>query len=143
MIANKSLRKPVTRKLNFSNHNWPTDLSSKQENMYYKNTLHSIESRPQRLQTVHKYSRTLISLLQQTTYQIAALASTLEKPELFTASTNARTAKISRIARITRISTIARITTIARRFYNRSNNLNTISRASYAIRLVRENSRFY
>ena len=36
-------------KLNFSNHNWPADLSLKQQNMYSENTLHLIESRPQRM----------------------------------------------------------------------------------------------
>ena len=77
-----------------------------QQNMNSKNILHLIESRPQRLKTVHKYSRTSISLLQRTTNQIIPLAFTLEKPELLTASTNARTAKFFRIARITRIARI-------------------------------------
>ena len=67
---------------------------------YLAVAMHLIESRPQRLKTVHKYSRTLISLLQRTTNQDTPLASTLKKPESFTAST---------YARITRISTIARI----------------------------------
>ena len=67
----KPLKKiTATKKMNFSNHNWPADLSSKQQNMYFKNTLHLIESRPQRLKTVYEYSGTLISLLQQTTNQI-------------------------------------------------------------------------
>ena len=60
---------------------------------------------------------TLISLLQQPTNQITPLASTLEKPESFTASTYARIARISTItrsARISAIATIARINTIAR-----------------------------
>ena len=77
------------------------------------NTLQLIESHPQRQKTVHKYSRTLISLLQRTTNQITPLASMLEKPESFTASTYARITRISTIARITRISAIARITRIA------------------------------
>ena len=51
--------------------------------MYSKNTLHVIESRLQRLKTVHKYPRTLILLLQQTTNQFTSLASTIEKPESF------------------------------------------------------------
>ena len=46
--------------------------------MYSKNTQLLIESRPQRLKTVHKYSRTLISQLQPTTNQITPLAFTLE-----------------------------------------------------------------
>ena len=58
--------------------------------MHSKNTLHLIESRPQRIKIVHKYSQTLLSALQRTTNQITPLASTLEKPESFTASTNAR-----------------------------------------------------
>ena len=68
--------------------------------MYSKNTLYLIESRLQRLKTVHKYLRTLISLLQRTTNQITPLASTLEKSESFTASTYARIARISRITRL-------------------------------------------
>ena len=109
----KPLKKiPTTRKLNFSNHNWPADLSSKQQNMYSKNILHLIESRPQKLKTVHKYPQTLISLLQRTTNQIISLASTLEKPESFTASTHARITSIVTITRISRISTSVRITTI-------------------------------
>ena len=60
--------------------------------MYSKNTLLLIELRPQRLKTIHKYSRTLISLFQRTTNQITPLASTLEKPELFIASTYAKIA---------------------------------------------------
>ena len=103
-------KKFVTRKLNLSNHNWPADLFSKQQNMYSKNTLHLIESRLQKLKAVHKYSRTLISLLQRTTNQITQLATTLEKLESFTASTCAR---ISRISTIASITTIARITAIA------------------------------
>ena len=55
--------------------------------MYSKNNLQLIESRPQRLKTVYKYLRTLISLLQRTTNQITPLASSLEKPESLTAST--------------------------------------------------------
>ena len=90
----------LLKKLNFSNHNWPADLSLQQQNMFSKYTLHSIESRPQKLKTVHKCSRTLISLLQRTTSQITPPAFTLEKPKLFTASSNARTARITRIARI-------------------------------------------
>ena len=89
--------------------------------MYFKTTLHLIESRLQRLKTVHEYLRLLILLLQRTTNQITPLASTLQKPELFTASTNARTAKISRITRTDR----------------------TITIAIYTRRLVQENLRFY
>ena len=76
---------PSLRKLNFSNNNWPAVLSLKQQNMHSKDTLHKIESPPQKLKTVHKYPRTLISLQQRTTNQITPLASTLEKPESFTA----------------------------------------------------------
>ena len=65
--------------------------------MYSKSTLHLIESRPQRLNTVHKCPA---SLLQRSTNQITPLASTLEKSELFTASINARTVKITRITTI-------------------------------------------
>ena len=78
--------------------------------MYSKKKL--IKSRPQWLKTVLKYSRTFVLLLQQTTNQITPLASTLEKPDSFTASIYARIARISTIARIaktTRIFTIARI----------------------------------
>ena len=77
--------------------------------MHSKNTQRLIESRPQWLKTVHKYSRTLILLFQPTTNLITPQASTLEKPELFTASTNATNARISRIFRITRIDGIVRI----------------------------------
>ena len=73
-----------------------------------------MESRPQRLKTVHKYSRTLISLLQRTTNQITPLASTLEKSESFTASTYARITRMSIIARISTIAKIARTARTAR-----------------------------
>ena len=46
--------------------------------MHSKNTQRLIESRPQRLKTAHKYPRSLITLLQQTTNQIIPLAFTLE-----------------------------------------------------------------
>ena len=46
--------------------------------MYSKNTLRLIKSPPQKLKTVHKCPRTLMSLLQRTTNQITPLAFTLE-----------------------------------------------------------------
>ena len=51
--------------------------------MYSKNTLHLIESRPQRLKTVRKYPRTLMSLLQRTTNQTTLLASMLEEHQYY------------------------------------------------------------
>ena len=50
--------------------------------------------------TVHKYSRTLIPLIQPTTNQITPLAFMPEKPESFTASTYARSDKIFGISKI-------------------------------------------
>ena len=105
--------------------------------MYSKNNLHLIESiSPQKLKTIHKYSGMLISLLQRTTNQLTRIASTLEKPESFTARTYAKITYSNRISTIARISTFAKI-------HNRWNKLNAMSRAIYSYRLIRENSRLY
>ena len=50
----------------------------------------SIESRPQRFETVHKYSQTLASLVQPTTNQITTLAFTLKKQNYSPLAPNTR-----------------------------------------------------
>ena len=111
--------------------------------MYSKNTLHLIESRPQRLKTVHKYSRTLISLLQQTSIKLRCQLLSYKTPKLFTASTYARKTTFARIATDARITTDTRIPTIARIITIARINLNAMSRVVYTRRLIRESLRFY
>ena len=86
--------------------------------MCSKNTLDLIESHPQRLKTVHKYSRTFISLLQRTTNQITPLASTLKKQNHLP---------------------LAPTTELLESLES----LDSMSRAIFTRSLVRKNSRFY